>query len=526
MKILFISIDLTMGTRILVNILKNSGFQARNLQITGIRYSDSISQKTLKQIYEFAKEYNIVGLAFNSFYSVLASQIGRYLKSKGIKFLITGGPHPTAAPEEPLDYSDLSVIYEAEITLPKIMENLRSGLPLDTVGGLVFKDRGGRLINTGRPRVENNLDNLPFPSISAEDIVYYDFKKSSFLSPGVNNLFPHSGKNYFIMTSRGCPFDCAYCCNNLFARLDRAFARVRKRSIPNIIEEMERAKKAGFEGFFIADDNFFAFTPEEIESFSGLYKSRINLPFGIGGLNPNNMRQGSSPKKIDLLLECGLSDIRIGVQSGSNKTLKIFKRNYTTEELPGLTKVLENRKTIWPEPHRKLRVAADFICDSPWEKADDKLDTLKLANKLLDTYGIFFYTLIYLPGTDIYAMAVKNGWVKDRERDVYLRGIAGVEDNIYNRLLFLIAVLKERGGRVPDEVIEHVLKVHRKDPSLSYKLIDFVMHTVNSIEDHYSLGKKGHLTIHPYLKGFNKWEKKSGEKGKKVLFRSYHEAYG
>lgn len=525
MKILLISIDLVLGTRVLVNVLKKRGFEAHNLQIVNIRYSDTLSEKTLRNIYDFSKGYDVVGLSFNSFYSVLAARLAKYLKSRGIRWVICGGPHPTAAPEEIMEHSDIAVVYEAEITLPRLLDNLKRDVPPDNIKGLVFKGRNGRIINTGCPEIETDLDSIPLQNFSPEDITYYDFEKSNFVKPAVHNLFSYGGRNYFIMTSRGCPFKCAYCCNNLFAKLNEKFARIRKRSVRNIISEMKAAKIAGFNGFYIADDNFLSFSLSELESFSRIYRSQINLPFGISGLNPNNMRSKNSAEKIGLLLCCGLSDIRIGAQSGNDKTLKKFKRRYTALELPKLLNIFENRHTIWKKPDDKLRVAVDFICDAPWENANDKLKTLKLANNLLSTYSVFFYTLIYLPGTEIYETALKKGWFKDKEQDIYLRGIAGVEDNIYNRIFFLIAVLHERGIKLPDIMIDHILKIHKDNPSSSENLIDFIIGTVNSVEDHHGF-KNEHLTLHPYLKGFNKWEKTVGRKGKKVLFRSYHMPYG
>lgn len=409
MKLLLISIDLVSGTRILINVLKNKGVTVHNLQIIGIRYSDIFSKKALQDIYQFTRGYDVIGLSFNSFYSLLARQLGKYLKSRDTKWIITGGPHATAAPEEVMEYSNVAVIYEAELTLPKLLESLNKKESFSDIKGIIFRNKHNRIINTGCPIIESNLDNIPFQSFSDQDITYYDFLDNNFKKPTIDNLFPHGGKNYFIMTSRGCPFKCTYCCNNLFVKLNKEFKKVRKRSIQNIISEMKIAKQFGFNGFYISDDNFLSFDLNEIKKFSKLYNSLIKLPFGISGINPNNMKSWDSSDKIDLLLSCGLSDVRIGVQSGSNKTLKIFKRGYTSEELPNLLSIFDNKKTIWKEANYRLRIAVDFICDAPWENEQDKLDTLRLANNLLSTYGIFFYTLIYLPGTDIYEIALKKG---------------------------------------------------------------------------------------------------------------------
>jgi radical SAM superfamily enzyme YgiQ (UPF0313 family) len=167
MKMLIISIDLSMGTRILVNVLKEKGHEAHNLQISGIRYSDIISEEALRNIWQFSREYDAVGLSFISFYAPLAARLGGYLKSKGLKWLITGGAHVTALPEDTMSYTDVAVVYEAEISLPKIAESIEDNKPLHDIDGIVFKDADGRTVKTGHPKFVTNLDQIPFQTYPA-----------------------------------------------------------------------------------------------------------------------------------------------------------------------------------------------------------------------------------------------------------------------------------------------------------------------------------------------------------------------
>ena len=51
-------------------------------------------------------------------------------------------------------------------------------------------------------------------------------------------------KNYLIMTSRGCPFNCSYCCNSAYNALYcHEKNHVRRRSPQNVIEELKLAKE-------------------------------------------------------------------------------------------------------------------------------------------------------------------------------------------------------------------------------------------------------------------------------------------
>jgi len=304
------------------------------------------------------------------------------------------------------------------------------------------------------------------------------------------------------------------------------FKKVRKRSISNIIEEMQYALENGYKSFYITDDNFFSFNVNELRVFREEYLKRIKMPFSVVGINPNNFRQSSAEEKLKILLESGLTDVRIGIQSGSDKTLKVFKRNYKSEDVPKLLAPLDrNRETIWEAPYDNLHIALDFICDGVWETNDDKIDTIKLALRVLKQYSIFFYTLVYLPGTQIYHEAIENGWINNNEEGIYFRGIAGVDDNIYNRILFLIAVTKERSITLSDKLIDHLLEVAKLDTAMAKEFVNCMIDCINSVEEHHHVNLE-HAALHPYLRGFNEWTKTTGQIGRKVLFRSYHKPYG
>lgn len=523
MKIVLIQIDLVMGSRVLLSLLRKQGYEIKSLQIN-MRYTELFNQNDLDIVYNYAANSSVVGLSFNTFYARAAEQLARFLKNKGIEFIVTGGGHATALPEEVIDYSDIVVKYEAEITFPMLLKALRVERDLSDIKGLVYRHNGA-LIDTGAPDIIWELDKLPFQCVDTSIIKFFTSGKKIY-TPQKKDLFSIKENSYFILASRGCPFSCTYCSNSLYHAIDSNFKKVRKRSIANILAEMEYALAEGFESFYITDDHFFSFTLEEIELFNRIYKAKIKKPFSVIGINPNNFKAPASERKLELLIDSGLSDIRVGVQSGSNRTLEVFKRGYRAEDIPALLAPIEkNRRTIWDPPYDKLNVALDFICDAVWEDERDRRETIRLAQNILKQYSIFFYTLIYLPGTELFNMAVKEGWIKDRQKDIYLRGIAGVEDTIYNRILFMIAVAKERAITLSDKLIDHILEVNHSDVALAEDIIDSIIACINGTEKHHSVNLE-HAALHPYLTGFNKWAKTTGNIGKKVLFRSYHEPYG
>ena len=65
-------------------------------------------------------------------------------------------------------------------------------------------------------------------------------------------------------------------------------------------------------------------------------KSEVGLSFAIHGVTPADIRKN----KIEILLNGGLNRVRMGVQSGSDKILKFYKR-------PNRAESSSRRSTRW-----------------------------------------------------------------------------------------------------------------------------------------------------------------------------------
>ncbi len=147
------------------------------------------------------------GIMIYSFTSHQAARVFAEVKNADTdSIFIAGGPHPSGAPEETLEYFDYVVIGEGEETLPELVKVLQEGEDPGKVQGIAYKDStttGKKIVKTPkRPHV--NLDSYPC------------FDPEKLRSP--------------IEISRGCPWGCKYC------QTPRLFGReVRHRSIDSIL---------------------------------------------------------------------------------------------------------------------------------------------------------------------------------------------------------------------------------------------------------------------------------------------------
>lgn len=282
-------------------------------------------------------------------------------QSRTRSIYIAGGPHPSARPEETLEYFDYVVIGEGEETLPELVSVLRNGGDVSKVRGIAFKNQD-RIVFTGK-RENVDLDNYP-P-----------------FDPGMM----HSS----IEISRGCPFNCSYC------QTSRLFGhRMRHRSIDTITRYAKFFRDIRF-----ISSNAFAYGSdgihprvEKVESLLSAFPGNKNIFFGTF---PSEVRpEFINDRLLELISEyCANTTINMGGQSGSQRILDVIKRGHTVEDIiTGAEKCLEHGFTP----------IVDFIFGLPPETEDDQNETLKIIKWLTGKGGrIHSHYFMPLPGTEL-----------------------------------------------------------------------------------------------------------------------------
>lgn len=206
----------------------------------------------------------------------------------------------------------------------------------------------------------------------------------------------YSGTYLSIMTSRGCPFKCSYCCNHLIAKV--VGSKIRERSPENVIEEIKSQlskSKIKFNYINIVDDCFTVHSEGWFNSFVNLYK-QIGIPLLI-----RVIPQYFDENKINLLKSAPIGLASLGIQSGSERINRdIYLRRYSREKLLTIARYLD-----------KCNISAwyDVIIDNPFETDDDLAETIKIVGQLPGTSEIIFYSLTFYKNTKLYDIGKQAG---------------------------------------------------------------------------------------------------------------------
>lgn len=314
--------------------------------------------------------------------------------------IVFGGVHVVAVPEVVIeeDCVDAVCVGEGEVSLLTLVEQLPS-FPDVEVPGLWVK-RDGAVVKSEPAEMVSDLDSLPFPD------------KELF-----HRRLPWLSRGYLIMCSRGCPYACTFCSNDMLRRLYKGRTRyVRRRSTENVLEEMAVAKaRYSPDRFNILDD---CFTADKgwLAEFCETYRRDIRLPFIAV----------SHPQLIDDDVACMLADsdcaqLLLGVQSSSEEIRRnVLNRKESNAQV----------KTAAAACHRNgLRFSIDHIFGVPGEGEDEYRHALGFYNELRPN-AINTYYLVYFPKTTIIKSALDAGVLQPEDVDLINRGQLDVSMNV------------------------------------------------------------------------------------------------
>ncbi len=212
-----------------------------------VRILDGIIEfYTLDEIYQKVADFqaDIVGLSATSLFFEESKALARHIKSKNRNItIVLGGVHISVFLEKAMEECfDFGVYGEGEMTFLEFVKDLESrDNEFNKIKGLNWRDSDRVVVNPPRPVIEN-LDDLPQPAIHLLDRLY-DYKITALMYKRLPMMS--------VISSRGCPYNCIFCSNNLFGQ------KYRVHSSEYVLEELNiLLNKYKYKEIMFYEDNF------------------------------------------------------------------------------------------------------------------------------------------------------------------------------------------------------------------------------------------------------------------------------
>jgi anaerobic magnesium-protoporphyrin IX monomethyl ester cyclase len=376
--------------------------------------NDPLWEEIVSNIIEFIdlkpEEQNWVG--FTSYTANLTSIkiLSKKLRERrpNVKQII-GGPHSTMDKNilDKIPTLDYAIRREGEFAMLRLV----NGEDPKKVPGVAHKNKLNFLIDNGDHPPIKPVEQLPFPERSKFWKVTDEQKKYIDVS--------------YIVTIRGCPYDCTYCASPEHWKRDK----VQYRSPENVLAELRHVKdnywgqikefdysqsnnidkkdkllvKDNSIVYFV--DDVFTIKKDRVKKIlQGMIDQNLQMPFKA------EMRTDHlDPEICRLLKEAGCVRAKIGIESGSPKIIEQISKRETREEMLHGCKLLEAADVPYT-----IYLMTGF----PGETDDDLRQTISFAREVKASYYSLGILSPYF-GTQIYNDLLKEGHPLDKYPDHY-----------------------------------------------------------------------------------------------------------
>ena len=269
---------------------------------------------------------------------------------------------------------DSVVRFEGEETAVELLERVRAGASLEGMAGLATRVDGKVVAGCPR-RLVPDLDALPFP---ARDVMARQ---------------PERFPQVTLSGSRGCPWRCRFCTITTFYKTPPGKI-FRHRSPENIADEMEElGRRFGKRNFVFTDDQFLGSGNNGRRFARGFAEELIRRKLDVGfylGTRADSVREDV----FALLVEAGLTDVFLGVESGYQPTLDYYRKDIAVET---------QRDAILTLQRLGVNLHLGFIMfheRSTLEEVKANLDFLRTVRKMSwEGPGMFFGDLSIFAGS-------------------------------------------------------------------------------------------------------------------------------
>jgi len=243
-------------------------------------HSVTIVEEEVQSI-DFDAECDLVGISCMTANAPRAYEVADEFRRRG-KTVVLGGVHPTILPDEALEHADSVVVGEAEGVWETLITDFCEG------------------------RLKERYHN-PAPDLSI--YVKKDFKK--ILKKRLFKIVP-------IMTTRGCPYNCDFCCvSDLFGKT------IRHIPVENVIRDI---RESGARNFMFLDDNIIGHRRYAKELFRAL------IPLNIKWVGQASITFLKDTELLQLAADSGCQILFIGLETVNETEMKSLRKSMKSNE--------------------------------------------------------------------------------------------------------------------------------------------------------------------------------------------------
>jgi radical SAM superfamily enzyme YgiQ (UPF0313 family) len=258
-----------------------------------------------------AIEPDVVGISslFTPYYREVLEVAAR-VKKRLSASVVVGGSHASAVPESLLRSANVDYVIrgEGEKAFVELLRYLKGQKRIEEVPNLAYKKGNEFVLN----QLDDNysIDELPFPDLSDLSRARYTLARKPMT---------------FMITSRSCPHKCSFC------SVHTTFGtNYRRRSLDNVLEEIELRYQQGYRVIDFEDDNltYYKSTFKELSRrLIARFPNREMEFVAMNGISYLSLDE----ELLGLMFQAGFSQLNLALVSSDKTVRETTKRPHTLE---------------------------------------------------------------------------------------------------------------------------------------------------------------------------------------------------
>jgi len=376
MKVLFLEVDTerewavaSLGPAFVAAFLRRHGHESLFLRVPLTMNADHVADRIR------SLEPGLLGVSLTTRQWQRARKLIREVRQRVDVPVVTGGLHPTFAPQEVLANPgfDYVCLGEGEEAALELVDALESGRPIAGMRNIWARGEARPPLRPPFP----SLDDLPFMA---------------------RDLLDEPNGVVHMSTQRGCPFPCTYCGARKFHDLYEGFGQYgRRRSLQNVLDELAQIRARREPHYVIFLDDTFTINHPWVKEFCRAYGKDIGLPFWI-----HARVETVNERMLHQLAEAGCRHVTYGVESGSYRIRKeVMRRPVKNDRFRDVFR--------WTR-EAGITATANYMLGLPEETRDDLQQTLDLAEEL-EAFDFAYFVFYPYPGTHLFNYCLDKGYL-------------------------------------------------------------------------------------------------------------------
>lgn len=269
--------------------------------------------------------------------------------------------------------------------------------------------------------VYEDLDKVIPVNYDLVDVDAYSMREA--FSPFVR--FAEGSRQFFLVTSRGCPFKCNFCAEPSFHGANMRYA-----SVDLIIEHVGMlVERYGLNVLTIYDDQLLMNRDRAKDLFRKLAQFKIRVEM------PNGVTLSYIDQELAVLMrEAGVDTIFLAIESGSKRVLKeIIVKPIAFERIKPTVQILRDAGIF---------VIAFFVIGLPGETDDEREETRRFILDMGFDWAFFNYATP-LRGSRLFEECKRKGWLAPEHQRIgavdmtdYVINSPGIDKEQLKRFMF------------------------------------------------------------------------------------------